>query len=54
MVCTHGDLIPEILRRLARKGTDVQSELLLAKGSTWELLTHGKEIVAARYHPPAE
>jgi 8-oxo-dGTP diphosphatase len=54
VVCTHGDLIPEILRRLARKGTEVQSDLLLAKGSTWELVTSGDEIVAARYHPPAE
>jgi 8-oxo-dGTP diphosphatase len=54
VACTHGDLVPEILRRLARTGADVQSELLFAKGSTWELLTDGGEVVAARYHPPAE
>jgi 8-oxo-dGTP diphosphatase len=54
VACTHGDLVPEILRRLARRGTELQSELLLAKGSTWELdITDGR-IVAARYHPPAE
>jgi 8-oxo-dGTP diphosphatase len=54
VACTHGDLVPEILRRLARAGADVQSELLFAKGSTWELVARSGEIVAARYHPPAE
>ena len=54
VLCTHGDLIPDVLRRLARAGVTIESELLFAKGSTWELVTDGDEITSARYHPPAE
>jgi 8-oxo-dGTP diphosphatase len=54
VVCTHGDLIPEILRRLVRDGMALESELHFAKGSTWELLADGGRIRSGRYHPPAE
>jgi len=54
VLCTHGDLIPEILRRLVRDGLDLESELQFAKGSTWELLTHDGTLRSARYHPAAE
>jgi broad specificity phosphatase PhoE len=54
VLCTHGDIIPDVLRRLARAGVPIESDLLIAKGSTWELVTDGDDIVAARYHPPAE
>jgi len=55
VLCGHGDLIPEVLRRLAREGTKLESDLQFAKGSTWELTVgdDGK-IVSAHYHPPAE
>ena len=54
VLCAHGDIIPDVLRRLARGGVAIESELLIAKGSTWELVTEDGEITAARYHPPAE
>ena len=54
VLCSHGDIIPDVLRRLARAGVTVESELLIAKGSVWELVTNGDEITSARYHPPAE
>jgi 8-oxo-dGTP diphosphatase len=54
VLCTHGDLVPEVLRRLARQGMATESELQFAKGSTWELLVDGTRPVAGRYHPPAE
>ena len=54
VLCTHGDLVPEVLRRLARDGVRLESELQFAKGSTWELLVEDDAIVRGRYHPPAE
>jgi phosphohistidine phosphatase SixA len=55
VLCTHGDLVPEILRRLARAGTSLESELQFAKGSTWELVVDDHHrIRTAHYHPPAE
>lgn len=54
VLCTHGDLVPEILRRLVRDGMHLESELQFAKGSTWELVVDGEKLVSGRYHPPAE
>jgi 8-oxo-dGTP diphosphatase len=54
VLCTHGDLVPDILRRLARDGTALESDLQYAKGSTWELDVEGDVITTAHYHPPAE
>jgi 8-oxo-dGTP diphosphatase len=54
-LCTHGDLVPEVLRRLGRGGMVLESELQFAKGSTWEILVDDHHrIRSARYHPPAE
>lgn len=54
VLCAHGDLIPEILRKLTREGMRLESELQFAKGSTWELVVADDEVVSGRYHPPAE
>ena len=54
VLCAHGDLVPEVLRRLAREGSRLESDLQFAKGSTWELTTADSKIVSGRYHPPAE
>lgn len=52
--CTHGDLVPEVLRRLTRDGMKLESELQFAKGSTWELVVNDGKLVRGHYHPPAE
>jgi 8-oxo-dGTP diphosphatase len=54
VLCAHGDLIPEVLRRLTRDGMRMESELQFAKGSTWELSVVDGEVTVGRYHPPAE
>ena len=54
VLCAHGDLIPEVLRRLARGGVRLESDLQFAKGSTWELVVADGTVVSGRYHPPAE
>lgn len=52
VLCTHGDIIPELLRRLARDGVPLRGGDRWAKGSTWELAVVGGEVVSGRYHPP--
>lgn len=54
VLCTHGDLIPEVLRHLTRHGARLESDLQFAKGSTWELVVADGAVVSGHYHPPAE
>ncbi len=35
VLCTHGDVIPQILRRLVDEGMTLEQGLRWAKGSTW-------------------
>lgn len=53
-LCTHGDIVPEILRRAARDGARLPDDLRWAKGSTWVLETDGEKITEGRYLPPPE
>jgi 8-oxo-dGTP diphosphatase len=53
VLCTHGDVIGELLKSLARQGLlgrDVRSE----KGSTWLFDFEGDEVTGARYLTPPE
>ncbi len=52
VVCTHGDVIPEVLRRLAAGGTVVRDRLRWPKGSTWALEWDGTRFSAASFLPP--
>jgi 8-oxo-dGTP diphosphatase len=52
VLCTHGDLVPELLRRLAKSGLKTEGELVWPKGSTWILSTTEGLLTAARYLPP--
>lgn len=54
VLCSHGDLIPELLRRLTRDGVRLESDMQYAKGSTWELQVEDDAVVRGLYHPPAE
>lgn len=49
VVCSHGDLIPEMLNRLLREGMAVQGPRGCEKGSIWELEADGGRIVLGRY-----
>ncbi len=52
-LCTHGDVIPEILVALADEDRlDLGPAPRQAKGSTWVLLSHNGRFVEARYLPP--
>jgi 8-oxo-dGTP diphosphatase len=52
VLCTHGDLVPEVVRLLARDGMRWDGDLRFAKGSTWVLEWDGGRCVAGRYQPP--
>ncbi|MEO7555698.1 MAG: phosphoglycerate mutase family protein, partial [Acidimicrobiales bacterium] len=54
VLCAHGDLIPEVLRRLAKDGTKLHGGDRWAKGSMWELEVNDGAVVSGRYHPPPE
>jgi hypothetical protein len=49
---THGDLIPQIIRRLVASGMRTRDEHVSQKGSVWELDIKKGKVVAGRYHPP--
>lgn len=50
-LCTHGDVIPEVLQRLEAQGVHILSEWKWRKGSTWVLHTEGGALRRATYVP---
>jgi 8-oxo-dGTP diphosphatase len=54
VLCTHGDLVPEILRRLSRDGMRWDGELRFPKGCTWALSSDGERFTSGQYLPPSE
>jgi len=53
VLCTHGDVVGELLGHCARHGVRVETDLL-PKGSIWVLETEAGAIVSARYVAPPE
>jgi len=49
---SHGDVIPEMLMMLARRGLDLGADPRCAKGSTWVIDVSGGAARTARYLPP--
>ncbi len=49
VLCSHGDLIPEVLNRLLREGMSVVGPRGCEKGSIWSLETRGRDIVRGVY-----
>jgi phosphohistidine phosphatase SixA len=49
VMCSHGDLIPEVLSRLLRQGMSVLGARGCEKASVWELETRGRDITKGRY-----
>ena len=49
---SHGDVIPDLLAMLARRGLDLGPAPRCQKGSTWELHVEDGVATAARYLPP--
>ncbi len=54
-LCSHGDIIPDVVDQLKRAGVELRSSngrVGYAKGSVWEVTVESGEPVAALYHPP--
>lgn len=50
-LCTHGDVIPAVLRSLERQGVTVVDQWTWAKGSTWVLHADAGAFIRATYVP---
>lgn len=49
VLCSHGDLIPEVLNRFLRDGMSIVGPRGCEKGSIWSLETKGRDIVRGTY-----
>lgn len=54
VLCTHGDVIGEVLKALEKNGARLGSEDRCQKGSTWVIGRDEKGRVGGRYIPPPE
>lgn len=52
VLCTHGDLVPDLLDRLRHHGLTLDADPAFAKGSTWHLGWDGDGFTTATYLPP--
>ena len=52
VLCSHGDVISEILHNLMLTGVRTHGDRGCAEGSVWELSCRGGIVVEGRYHPP--
>ncbi len=53
VLCTHGDLMPPMLKRFIDAGLSVDSRLYYSKGSIWEVEIDGGKFTTGTYVPPA-
>ena len=54
VLCTHGDIVPELLRIATRDGLVLDDTPRWPKGSTWMIDVDHKRFTGARYLPPQE
>jgi phosphohistidine phosphatase SixA len=53
VLCTHGDVVENLLSHLADRRVPLEGGLVFAKASIWVFDVKGGEIVRGRYLPPA-
>jgi 8-oxo-dGTP diphosphatase len=51
VLCTHGDVLGNLLLHFAELGVDLQTDRI-EKGSVWALELDDGEVRSATYHPP--
>ena len=54
VVCSHGDVIPEMLRNFKATTARFKDPFIWPKGSTWVVTWDGETWAKARYIPPPE
>jgi 8-oxo-dGTP diphosphatase len=53
VLCTHGDVVENLLSHLNAQGVPLAGEMVFAKGSTWVFDVKDSGIVRGGYFPPA-
>ncbi|MGK2947583.1 MAG: SixA phosphatase family protein [Acidimicrobiales bacterium] len=51
-ICSHGDVIPDLLEALVADGITLKDDLRWQKASTWVLTWDGARLAKGRYTPP--
>jgi phosphohistidine phosphatase SixA len=51
VLCSHGDVIPELVRRAQLRGMEVPEKTGCSKGSCWALEWDGARFTTSRYTP---
>lgn len=54
VLCSHGDVIPETLAALQRRGCEIRGPADWRKGTVWTIDRHDGELTSARVWRPAE
>jgi 8-oxo-dGTP diphosphatase len=54
VLCSHGDVIPEVIDALVRRGCEITGEPEWRKASTWVLRRDDGMFTAARAWPPPD
>ena len=54
VMCSHGDVIPAVVLRLAERGVEMQDPPAWKKGSTWILERDGGLFTSMRYLAPPD
>lgn len=54
VMCSHGDIIPDVLAALQRRGTEIIGTPDWRKGATWVLTRMGDAVISASAIPPPE
>ena len=52
VICSHGDVIPDLLEALLRRGVELEAEPRWPKASTWVLTRGGDGFATGCYLPP--
>lgn len=52
VLCSHGDVIPDLLEALVRRGLELQDPARWPKASTWVLTRDEQGFVKGRFVPP--
>ena len=52
VLCSHGDVIPDLLEILEASGTRLKGEVRWQKASTWVLTWDGDRLAKGQYVPP--
>jgi 8-oxo-dGTP diphosphatase len=52
VLCSHGDLIPDVIEALLRRGTVLDGQPDWRKGATWVVTRDDGEVTRVRAEPP--